>query len=148
MASNSVGSLLFGTNGTDGYLVNSSPNNSFVSMWCDKRSATHVSLSLTILDSNAGDGYVPAGDGYVEVSNAPENPYVTYGSGPLVLPGQVDPPDTQVLTGATVFVISALGTYHWDLITAHRWVRVRFTGTSVIPTLTAYVFASVPFESC
>lgn len=137
MASNSQGSLL-----PDGYTALAVPNNSFVSSWCDKRSATHVSLSLVLLD---GYGSI-SGTATVEASNAPENYYVTYGSGPLVIPGSTDPPDV-VTIGSTSTVISALGTTVWDLITAHRWVRVRFVASSTATGLVPYVFVSVPFES-
>jgi hypothetical protein len=139
MASNSQASLI-----TDGYAV-PTVNNSFTSNWCDKRSATRIALSLTFTStsSTSPDGYA-----HIEVSNAPENYNAVSGSGPLIVQGQTQPVDVNTYPGSTTALISAVGTYTWDINTACRWVRVVFVGSgAAVAGLQAYVFASVPFES-
>lgn len=143
MASNSQGSLL-GLYPQDGYAPNAA-NNSFVSMWCDKRSATHVSLSLTFYGSGTPDGYAQ-----LQVSNAPENSNTTYGGGPLVLAGQTDPPDVIVIPNSaiTITATGAANGAHWEVDpSAHRWIRVQYVSTVSSANLQAYCFVSVPFES-
>jgi hypothetical protein len=136
MASNSVQSLI-----QDGYAVNSS-NNSFESNWCDKRSATTISISFVLAGSNA-----PTGSVFLEASNAPENYNVPWGSGgPLAPPDSNTPVDVVTIPNSTV-AITATGATHWDVATPARWVRVHYTETDNVAGLTAYVFASVPFES-
>lgn len=135
MASNSQGSLI-----TDGYVPNSS-NNNFTSMWCDKRSATNISLSLTFTGSGTPDGYAQ-----ILVSNAPENYNVSYGSGPFVIVGQTLPPDAVVYPNSAQ-TITTTGSTHWDITTAARWIAVQYVSTVSSANLQVYVFASVPFES-
>lgn len=136
MASNSQGSLIL----PDGYAL-SAGNNSITSMWCDKRSATHVSLSFTLTGSGTPDGYAQ-----LQVSNAPENYNTTYGGGPLHV-GTSDPVDTIVIPNSAQ-TITTTGTYHWELgPMAHRWIRVQYVSTVSSANLQVYCFASVPFES-
>jgi hypothetical protein len=136
MASNSQASLIQ----PDG-LALASGSNSITSMWCDKRSATNVSLSFVLAGSNA-----PTGSVYVQASNAPENYNVTWGSGPLVATGSTTPVDTVTIPNSTV-AITAVGATHWDIETPSRWVRIVYTASENVAGLTVYAFASVPFES-
>jgi hypothetical protein len=136
MASNSQASLI-----QDGYVLPTG-NNSITSGWVDKRSSTNVSLSFTLTGSGSVDGYA-----HVEASDAPENYYVTWGSGPLVLPGSVDPVDANTIPGSTSLHLGSTGTTHWDIQTAARWVRVVYVANSSSANLQVYCWASVPFES-
>ena len=136
MASNSQASLI-----SDGYALPTS-NNSFNSGWVDKRSSTNISLSFTLTGSGTVDGYAS-----IQASNAPENYYVTYGSGPLVLPGSTDPVDVNTIPGSTSLHLTSTGTTHWDIQTAARWLRISYSASSSSANLQVYCWASVPFES-
>lgn len=138
MSCNSITQLVMDGYGLDGYALDGYYHNGFNSMWSDKRSCTHVSLSFTLSGSNTPDGYV-----HVETSNAPNNYLSVNGSGPL---GGVSPLDVATFPGSTQ-TVSATGTYRWDIITPARWIRVVYVAHTSVSGLKAYVWTSQPFES-
>lgn len=153
MASNSTPQLVVAQYGTgDGYTVPNSPN-TFFSNWCDKRSSIKCNISCTLT------GGTPDGYWEVQVSNAPPDKYT--GSGPQGASGpRTDPVDVTRLTisgavtvsgvgtiSTNVVTVAAAGTTVLEISTAARWIRVKYTQSNPVSGLTAYVFASVPFES-
>lgn len=154
MASNSTIKLIQTSSLDDGYRLSNSPN-TFTSMWCDKRSAIKCSISCALT------GGLPDGYWEVQISNAPENfKQYTSGGSPLGASGLgTDPVDTARLTIAGSLLLSGVGTIStnvvtaaagasiFEITTAARWVRVKYTQNNPVANLTAFVFASVPFES-
>lgn len=141
MASNSVGIYIPVTDGYDGYNLTLS-GGSVTGSWCDKRSAKSVSISCTLTGTGTPDGYW-----HIETSNAPENKYVTWGSGPLVLPGSTKPVDVTTYPASTSSHITAIGTYWTDVNTPARWVRAVYVSNGNPGNLIAYVYMNVPFDS-
>lgn len=152
MASNSTIKLAQTNSLGDGYTVPTSPN-TFFSMWCDKRSALKCSISCTLTGATP-DGYFE-----VQVSNAPQDQY--NGSAPQgALGPRTDPVDLARLTISGAVTVSGVGTISTNVVTvaaagatfleistAARWVRIKYTQSNAVSGLTAYIFASVPFES-
>jgi len=141
--------LLNATMPYDGYVVNPA-NNSFISMWCDKRSASEYSVSAGFICT---DGYYPDGYFHLETSNAPENKRSTYGGGPWVPAPGVAPYDAQpVLTTYQAPQASPISPTvyfaRWELIYASaRWVRVVYVPNTNVPGLQAFVWINCPLLS-
>jgi hypothetical protein len=111
------------------------PNNSFVSSWGDKRSATTCALSVIFY------GGTPTGTLTVEVSNAPEQ------SGSFGYP-QNKGDDAFTLAGSSQTVTASAGPFQWQLASLPaRWVRVRFTSSQTTAGLTVNVYMNAPHES-
>lgn len=151
MASNSTIHLVQDNSLTDGYTVPNSPN-TFFTKWCDKRSSIKCSISATLT------GGTPDGYWEVQISNAP--PDGKTGGGPKPVGAATDPPDVSRLTISGSVLVSGVGTISTNVVTvaaagatvleistAARWVRLKYTQSNAVSGLTAYVFASVPFES-
>lgn len=112
-----------------------SPNNGFVSSWCDKRSATTVGLSVLFY------GGTPTGTLTVETSNAPEQ------AGAANTPNN-NGDDAETLPSSSQTVTAAAGPFQWQLADLPaRWVRVRFASTQTTTGLSANVYANAPHES-
>lgn len=112
-----------------------SPNNSFLTAWGDKRSAVSVGLSVLFY------GGTPTGTLTVEVSNAPEQ------SGSFGYP-QNKGDDALLLPGSSQTVTASAGPFQWQLAgLPGRWVRVRFTSSQTTANLLANVYFTAPHES-
>lgn len=109
--------------------------NSFVSKWCDKRSATAVGLSVIFY------GGTPTGTLTVEASNAPEQ------QGTVGIP-QNGGDDAATVTGTSTTVTASAGPFQWQLSDLPaRWVRVRYVSSQTTAGLSANVYANAPHES-
>jgi hypothetical protein len=118
-----------------GGAVPTSPNNSFVTAWADKRSAIAVGLSVLFY------GGTPTGTLTVEVSNAPEQ------AGSFGYP-QNQGDDAQTLAGSSQTVTASAGPFQWQLSNLPaRWVRVRYTSSQTTAGLTANVYMNAPHQS-
>ena len=113
-----------------------SPNNSFVTAWADKRSAITCGLSVLFY------GGTPTGTLTVEVSNAPDNP----GGSPGYPANKGD--DALLLAGSSQTVTASAGPFQWQLASLPaRWIRVRFASSQTTAGLTANVYLNAPHES-
>lgn len=130
--------FLFLTSGATpliGGVLPTSPDNGFVSRWCDKRSATSVGLSVRFY------GGTPTGTLTVETSNAPEQ------AGAANMPNN-NGDDAETLTGSSTTVTASAGPFQWQLADLPaRWVRVRYVSVETTAGLSANVYANAPHES-
>lgn len=120
-----------------GFPVPTSPNNSFVTPWVDKRSAGGVGLSVIFY------GATSAGTLSVEASNAPEK------VGGVGQP-QNNGDDAMTVASSSQSVSAGASTaiFQWQLATLPaRWVRVRFTSSATTAGLLVNVYANAPHES-
>jgi hypothetical protein len=112
-----------------------SPNNSFVTSWGDKRSATMVGLGIIFY------GGTPTGTLTVEVSDAPDQ------AGSFGYPNNKGD-DALTVTGSSQSVSASAGPFQWQLAALPgRWVRVRFTSAQTTAGLSANVYMNAPHES-
>jgi hypothetical protein len=124
-----------GSQNATGGPMPTSPNNSFVSRWADKRSATTCGLSVIFY------GGTPSGTLTLETSNAPD----TSGQ-----PGQPQNggDDAETMPGSSQTVTSSAGPFQWQVSgLAARWVRVRYTSSETTANLFANVYFNAPHES-
>ena len=112
-----------------------SPNNSFVTPWGDKRSAMGVGLSVFFY------GGTPTGVLTVECSNAPEQ------AGSFAYPNNQGD-DALLVAGTSQTVTASAGPFQWQLATLPgRWVRVRFASSQTTAGLSANIYMNAPHVS-
>jgi hypothetical protein len=128
-----------GTSPATGGPLPTSPNNSFVTPWADKRSSSTCGLSVIFY------GGTPSGSLTVEVSNAPE---IQGSAGAPQNKGDDAVALTSANGGAPITVAASAGPFQWQLYNLPaRWVRVRFTSSQTTANLSANVYMSSPRES-
>lgn len=118
-----------------------SGNNTFVTPWGDKRSATVIGISLVFYGANP-----PQGSAQLETSNAPEQTGTGYGypnnkgDDASIYPGSI-----QLIT-----LNATTGNYdaQWQIANlAARWVRIRYIASASVSGLTVNCYATFPHES-
>jgi hypothetical protein len=124
-----------GWTATKGTPLATSPNNSFVTGWADKRSATTVGISVLFY------GGTPTGTLTVETSDAPDQ------AGTFGVPNNSGD-DAATLSGSSISVAASAGPFQWQISgLPARWVRVRYTSSQSTANLSANVYYNAPHES-